>query len=126
MLALHAVTERIVGPGVLDALILLPFGIAVSRRVEIEGAPECASALRAQAMHCLVVLCGGKDVQIVTDPRQREHTIRAQVIVWAKSPPTECVIEAGHGTTLDVGNFLAHLAPRGYSVTEVRSALNGA
>lgn len=125
MLALNAITERIVAPGVLDAQILLPFGIAVSRRVEIEGAPECASAPRAEAMHCLVVLCGGKDVQIITDPRQRETTIRAQVIVRAKSPPTECVVDAGNGTTLDVGKFLASLASKGYSVAEVRSVLNG-
>lgn len=121
-----AKTERAVQPGVIDALIHLPFGIAVSRRIQIEGAPPCSPGMRKEAMHCLVILCGGKNVYVVTDETQVDWTIRAQVGVRAKSVPPCCEIAVADEFLLDIGRFLAVIDPGGYPVTEVRAVLNGA
>ncbi len=118
-------TERVVGPGVIDALLGLPFAVFVSRRVEIIGAPECPPILSKQAMHCLVILCGGKRLLIAADEDQRSHTIRARVGVLAKRPPPDCQMHDGSTALLDVGVFLALVQRNGYAVRDVLVALNG-
>lgn len=121
----EAKTERIVDPDVLDALILMPFGVALSRRVHIDDAPICPPTLRKEAMHCLVILCGGKDILVQTNAEQRDHLISARVGVHAKSPPLDCLMNVGGKALLDVGKFLVFLQTRHYAVHEVRAVLNG-
>lgn len=118
-------TERIVDPDVIDSMISLPFGVAVSRRVHIDDAPVCPPSLRKAAMHCLVILCGGKDVVVEVNTNDRDHLITARVGVEAKSPPLECLMQKDDRALLDVGKFMRVLQQDQYAVHLVRAVLNG-
>ena len=133
----RAKTVRVHSIGVVEVSLDLDFGVRVSKVLSIEGIRplEIPEHLHSNAMHCLVVLLGGKKLLVQPNPDDREAwgrmpTIRARVFVDEKvhGNPIGLTtnIDGVDGDLLDVAPFCHDLCSSGFPVDGVKQVLNKA
>lgn len=133
----HGRTVRVHSPSRIEAQVSLKFGVSVARLFEVEsplmGDVAVDEEVFDRAMHCLVVLIGGKRllIQPAADPDHWAHTpvIRSRIYL-AESTHGRLVGHTrglpGYETPLlELSPFMGWLEGRGFNVADVRSALNG-
>tara|TARA_R100001086_G_scaffold120987_1_gene62317 strand:- start:1866 stop:2285 length:420 start_codon:yes stop_codon:yes gene_type:complete len=123
-----ASVKHIKTPNRIELSVDLGFGVHVNRvfllaDVRIDDIPQ---EHRQAAVHCLVVLIGGKSV-LVEPEHLRENCRFARIFLTSRvyGHPVGLVLESPifDRPVLDVGMFYQWLAGRDYDVAEVRSIL---
>jgi hypothetical protein len=133
----RAKTVRVHSIGVVEVSLDLDFGVRVTKVLSIEGMrpSEIPEHLHSNAMHCLVVLLGGKRLLIQPDPVEREGwgripSVRARVFVDEKVHGTPVGLTTNiadaTGDLLDVAPFCHDLCGSGFRVDAVKQVLNKA
>ena len=108
----------------------LGFGIHAHRTVYLEGVSvgSVPAPLRKNAMHCLVVLLGGKRLLLRTTDAQKVDGVLARVYLAEKVYGNPVGLSVPYGfddALLDVSEFYLSLRTNGYDVSGVKSILNG-
>ena len=111
----------------------LGFGIFMRITFTVVGVPydKVSDELKSAAMHCMVVLLGGKRVIVKTNrpPRQHSSITRASIFLdeYVNEPPEGVmgVPTEGSQPRLEVGEYMQWLAQYDYDVRKVRATLNG-
>lgn len=117
-------TDFVHSPTSLDVRLDLGFGITCLFRVDI----DCrfpSQELLSNAKHCMVVLCGGKQVFVYLDASATGGRSVGRVLIEAKDPPKECTIEVQGSIMLDVGRYMDWLMESGYPIAIVKAHING-
>lgn len=124
-----AKTIKVLDTNILEAELDVGFGTRVVRRVKLEGIDNkfVPKDAKSRAMHCLVVLCGGKRLFVQADPTVIDGPVIGRVFLedrvfsdgpWMMEPPDQ---ERKH---LEVSTFLQHLKEKDFDVEEVKTVLN--
>jgi hypothetical protein len=110
----------------------MDFGIKVERAIALDGfsLSDFPEEMRSNAMHCLVVLLGGKRL-IVNPSAQHHHITVAHLYLDEKLrgpvPPVGMEMVPGtNDTRLEVGTYFRSLRTSAFAVDEVKLMLNGA
>jgi len=123
--------QRVNPDGTLCAMLGLGFGVHYSSRLTVEGLTlrGLARGPHDAAMHCLLVLIGGKDFYALV-PHGDIAAPLARVFLEARirdsGVPGLTHIPGVQNPVLEVAGFMAHLATHDFDVTLVKRALNGA
>lgn len=135
--AFHAKTLRVWTINRVEAIVDLDFGVTIRKSFTIDGlalGDALSEDVRARAVHCLVVLIGGKRLIVQPDPRSRDRwgsmrEIAARVYLAEKvngSPIgyTENLPEAS-GPVLELAPYVSWLAQQQFDIDLVRETMNG-
>lgn len=106
----------------------LTLGVFVRKTAVLEGLSDTLVGRRwSDAMHCLVVLCGGKTVYLSIDPSRRDGHLLARVFVpqWspfvqADAPPPDM-----DGPALEVLPAMRWAATVDFDAKQLRTAIKG-
>lgn len=102
-----------------DLLVDKVLGVLLRRPIVIEGIPEEDAEQRPrEVQHCVVVLCGGKDVRVDLIHHDILQPMRAHVYVPEYHPEE-------HPGPVEVGPWVAWASTVGYDVKALRQALRG-
>lgn len=122
--------QRVNADGTLCTMLDLGFGVHYSARLTVEGLTlrGLAKAPHDAAMHCLLVLIGGKDFYALV-PYTDSSSPLARVFLATRVrdpgvPGLTSVPGVAH-PVLEVAGFMAHLATHNFDVALVKRALNG-
>ena len=135
----HGRTKQIVSPSVVEVSLDLGFGVFLAKEVSISGFTLDRTVQRGtdewlQAKRAAIVLMGSKRLIVAPDAPDREK--------WGKRPTLIARVflnerihgrpvgytEAGlvRNPELELGPFMAWLQVRGWKLSDVKAALNGA
>lgn len=131
----RAKVARVVNANMIEAEIYLGFNLVHRSIVWLSGVEVADEALKAKAIHCLVVLIGGKKVFLeIEDPDSRKAVAR----VFRGIDEKMCEAFDGFvqdtkglpgGTypakTIDVNEFMRFLSKDGFDVQEVKNRVIG-
>lgn len=120
-----AKTAYIASPSVIDITVRLGFGVVTTRRFSISGLIPIPPESEAEAKHCLVVLCGGKDLLIETDTELYGDRLYATILAPAVDPPKQFTHVVDGNVFVDVGPYMSSLADVNFPIDMVRTHLNG-
>lgn len=102
---------------VVDSLL----GVIIRRGVVVDGIPESdIEQYPREIMHCLVILCGGKQVRVSLIDPDLFHTFRADIDVLEHSPSNP-----PFDGPVNVAKYLSWVASIGYDARALRQALKG-
>jgi hypothetical protein len=107
----------------------LRFGVHIDKNVVLEGieAKDINPKLRSQAMHCLILLVGGKKVIVHADDSQRDGYIVGRVFLQDRvtEAPVPLLRPYGMDTPmLEVTSFYRWMASRDFNAADVTNLLN--
>lgn len=116
----------------IEADMTLGFGVHIQRRIWLDGVkPAEGDALAKKAMHCLVVLIGGKRI-FAEIPDNETGRITAKVYrdlsdeALANFPDdmkAKILVDSQEKTVIRVNNYLNLLSRTGYPIDDVRSRI---
>ena len=116
---------RVVGPSSVDMLVQLGFGVSIRRRVWMKGVPAVENdELRKKAIHCLVVLIGGKNVNVeISDTEQyRVEGVIMRDLDTDKTGAFEGML-AGERNAVNVNAVMCTLRECNFDVNNVKTRL---
>lgn len=116
--------------GSFQGLLKLGWGVRFVTRVDIEGVNlrHLPRAQHDRAMHCLLVLLGGKDFYALVPYVDGGPTLARVFVptrVKGENAPTIVRVPGVPSLVLSVAEFFHNLAQSDYDVTLVKRALNG-
>jgi hypothetical protein len=122
-------TVRVHGVNRVEIDLYLGFGIKLSKLFELDGvsASSVPVSYKSAAVHCLVVLLGGK--RVLVQPENEKPTCKlARVFLNERiyGSPVGLVTNVDHldHPILDVTPFFCYLAEHGFDVRRVHEVLN--
>lgn len=132
----RAKTVRVHSPNSVEVDLDLEFGVCLRRVVVFDGFPlsSVPAGQRELAMHCLVILLGGRNLLVQPNPKDRsawgrQAELRARVFraerVYGTPVGLTTNLPDVSGAHLDVVPFLHYLAERGFSLKDVKAVVNG-
>lgn len=122
--------QRINADATVSALLDLGFNVHVQVKLTVEGLTfrGLTKPTYDMAMHCLLVLLGGKDFFALT-PYIEGNTALARVFLAARvrdpHAPGLTTLDGVSQPVLEVATFMAYIAQNRYDVGLVKRALNG-
>lgn len=123
--------QRVNPDGSLVGMVEVGFNVHVAVRLQIEGLSfrGLGKVAYDAAMHCMLVLVGGKDF-VALLPYQDNTSALARLYLAARvrdpAAPGLVQIEGCPSPVLDVAAFMVYIASNNYDVALVKRALNGA
>lgn len=129
----RAKTIRVHSLRCVEVAVDLTMGVSVRKNIILEGlsGKEEQNGKRSKAMHCLVVLLGGKNLIIHADGSENPRGILGRVYldcVLKGSVPCPDALQVPYGLSdpmLEVGLFHRWLETVDYDVDAVKTLLNG-
>lgn len=128
-------TVRVHAPTRIEVEVSLMFGVSIRRMFEIDSAlpVDVDEAAFDKAMHCLVVLVGGKRlvVQPESDPNGWAHSTLIPSRIYLAETTHGNLIGHTRGLPgyemplLELSPFMGWLQTRNFNIADVRAALNG-
>jgi hypothetical protein len=130
-----AKTIRVHSIGLVEVSLDLDFGVRLNKLISVSGmsAASVPERLRSSAMHCLVVLLGGKRLIVQPDPEcrldwGRLRELEARLFLDERvfgSPVGLTTNLVGDGSeNLDVSMYFESLRDTNFSVDAVKNTLN--
>jgi len=128
-------TVRVHSPSKIEALTDLRLGVSIAKMFSLlDPLPPLEDEAFERAMHCIIVLIGGKRLLIQPDPAEAENWPYMGAI-----PARIYLAERTHGKLvghtrglpgyemplLELSPYLHWLSARSFNVSDVRQALNG-
>lgn len=126
---LEGYVQRVNSDGTITGMLDLGFNVHTSVRMAVEGLTlrGLSRAAHDAAMHCMLVLLGGKDF-VALVPYREAGTVLARVFLAERvkdtTAPGYTCFEGGRAV-LEIGAFMTYLAEHNYDVALVKRALNG-
>ena len=125
----RAKTIKVLWPHCIEADIELDFGVHVRRVVHLEGldAQTVPSSLVSRAKHALVVLIGGKNLIINTEPTLNGSKVVGRLYLDVPvygNPPGMTIPPGLDQEMLEVSEFFLSLRKNGFNKDDVLSILN--
>lgn len=112
----------------LDVSLNLGFGVEIRRCLWIEGIQDIIQpAALDEAVHCAIVLLGGKKLLVQADTGSLENPILSRVYLNRQiygDPPGMTRLAGVVEKMLEVGTFWKTISARGYRVEDVTRILN--
>lgn len=132
----RASTVRVHSVNAVEASVDLDFGVTVRKVFIFAGVrvADIPQRLRKEALHCLVVLLGGKRLLVQPAEAEREQwgrrpEVHARVFLDARICGTPIGLTTGlpglTGAFLEVTPFLRHLQEHEFDLQFVKNALRG-
>lgn len=106
----------------------LGFGVFVQKEITVEGVTSTMVKDQwKEATHCLVVLCGGKDVLLYVDGSEKRYVGRIYVPEWVPaSPAIPLSTPPGFKDGMvEVGSWMSWARDHGFDAKILRAALKG-
>jgi hypothetical protein len=119
----------------IEATVELEFGVSVTRMFSLDAvSADVPSEDYDRAMHCLVVLVGGKRLILQPDEADRENWSHRPVIAarvylaertYGKQVGHTCGLYSEVDPVLEVSPFFNWIRERGFRLADVKAAVNG-
>ncbi len=126
----RARATKVANLGLLEVDLNLGFGVRVGKNLILEGvdAKTIPQARRSDAMHCLVMIAGGRKLLVHTeDDTTRDGFIRARVYLDAVPrgmlPAGMCQPHGMEETKVEVSLLFGWAATTGFDVAQVRDVM---
>jgi hypothetical protein len=130
-----AKTVRVHAVGVVEVSLDLDFGVRLNRLITL---PDMESStipdtVKSNAMHCLVVLLGGKQLIVQPDPESRSDWGKGQEIngriylderVFGSPVGLTTGVSGCRADVLDISPYFESLRECGFEVSAVKDTLN--
>jgi hypothetical protein len=130
-----AKTVRVHAVGVVEVSLDLDFGVRLNKLISVTdmSSSDIPDSVKSNAMHCLVVLLGGKRLIIQPDPRTRadwgkNHEIEGRIFlderVFGGPVGLTTDVSGCSSDVLDISPYFESLRANDFAVSVVKNNLN--